>query len=33
VELSPGEFLAVNYIVDDAPNAQIRGCRFEERDF
>ena len=33
VELDPGHFLAVNYIVDDAPTAQIRCYRFEERDF
>jgi sialidase-1 len=33
VEIAPGEFLAVNYIVDDAPRAQIRGYRFKETDF
>lgn len=33
VETAPGEFLMVNYIKDDAPKAQIRGCRFSENDF
>ena len=33
VETQPGEFLAVSYIKDDAPMAQIRGYRFSERDF
>ncbi len=33
VETAPGSFLAVNYIVDDAPKAQIRGYRFKEEDF
>jgi len=33
VEIEPGHFLAVNYILDDAPKAQIRGYRFHESDF
>lgn len=33
VETAPGEFLVVNYIVDDAPQAQIRGYRVRETDF
>jgi len=33
VETSPGKFLVVNYINDDAPKAQIRGYWFEEKDF
>lgn len=33
VETAPGRFLVVNYIVDDAPKAQIRGYRFAESDF
>ncbi len=33
VEYEPGRFLAVNYIRDDAPMAQIRGYRFTEKDF
>lgn len=33
VETAPGEFLIVNYIVDDAPKAQIRGYRIRESDF
>lgn len=33
VETAPGQFLAVAYIVDDAPKAQIRGYRFNESDF
>jgi len=33
VETSPGCFLVVNYIVDDAPKAQIRGYRFSEDAF
>lgn len=33
VETAPGRFLVVNYIVDDAPRAQIRGYRFDEQDF
>jgi len=33
VETAPGEFLIVNYIVDDAPKAQIRGYRIREADF
>lgn len=33
VETAPGEFLAVTYINDDAPMAQIRGYRFREPDF
>jgi hypothetical protein len=33
VEIQPGSFLCVNYIVDDAPKAQIRGYRFREDDF
>lgn len=33
VETSPGEFLMVNYIKDDAPRAYIRGYRFSEKDF
>jgi len=33
VEVGPGQFFAVNYIVDDAPKAQIRGYRFGEADF
>jgi len=33
VETSPGEFVIVNYIVDDAPKAQIRGYRIRETDF
>jgi len=32
-EIRPGQFLVVNYIVDDAPRAQIRGYRFCESDF
>ncbi|MBN2310727.1 MAG: exo-alpha-sialidase [Candidatus Hydrogenedentes bacterium] len=32
-ELDDGEFLAVNYIRDDAPMAQIRGYRFSLSDF
>ncbi len=32
-ETAPGKFLMVNYIVDDAPKAQIRGYRFTEEDF
>lgn len=31
--LPNGEIFCVNYIVDDAPTAQIRGYWFEERDF
>lgn len=33
VETAPGEFLMVNYIVDDASMAYIRGYRFSENDF
>lgn len=33
VETSPGSFLVVNYINDDAPRAHIRGYRFTEQDF
>ena len=33
VETEPGRFLMVNYIMDDAPKAQIRGYRFREDDF
>ena len=33
VETEPGRFLVVNYIVDDAPKAQIRGYRFGEDAF
>jgi len=33
VQLSSGEIFAVNYIVDDAPKAQIRGYYFAEEDF
>ncbi len=33
VETAPGEFLIANYIVDDAPKAQIRGYRIRETDF
>lgn len=33
VEIEQGCFFAVNYIVDDAPKAQIRGYRFREEDF
>jgi len=33
VETEPGEFLVVNYVVDDAPMAQIRGYRFSESEF
>lgn len=33
VEVHPGSFMCVNYIVDDAPKAQIRGYRFDEADF
>ncbi|MCL6518479.1 MAG: glycoside hydrolase [Armatimonadetes bacterium] len=33
VEIEQGCFFAVNYIVDDAPKAQIRGYRFREQDF
>ncbi len=33
VELSPGEFFAVNYIRDRAPMAQIRGYRFGKDAF
>jgi hypothetical protein len=33
VETAPGEFVIANYIVDDAPKAQIRGYRVRETDF
>lgn len=33
VEIEQGQFLVVNYIVDDAPKAQIRGYRFSESEF
>ena len=33
VEYERGKFLAVNYINDDAPMAQIRGYRFGLEDF
>jgi sialidase-1 len=33
VEYEPGRFLVANYIVDDAPLAQIRGYRFSLDDF
>ena len=33
VEYERGKFLAVNYINDDAPLAQIRGYRFGLEDF
>lgn len=33
VQFEDGEIYVVNYIVDDAPNAQIRGYSFNEGDF
>jgi sialidase-1 len=33
VQFPDGEILVVNYIVDDAPKAQIRGYRLRESDF
>ena len=33
VELPGGDVYVVNYIVDDAPMAQIRGYWFDENDF
>ena len=33
VQFDDGEIYVVNYIVDDAPKAQIRGYSFREDDF